>query len=246
MKNYSSSFTALIERNPMLSADEQRELVIKAQGGDARTREKLLVTNLRFVIDQAQAFEHHRFNQSLEMDDLIIDGLDGLNYAIDKFDTSFNVPFIGYAKNWISERIRADIQNNGSLVYVPKNRKDEVQFNLVSLDASCSGSTDDELCTFGAFIADEVNRTPAENYERQELHEVLLSAIAEAAKEDDRLVEIFTAHYNLDGKGRHSFATIGKMLGISAQRTQQLHQDALKRFRTQPLICELYSSWMAA
>ncbi len=243
MANYSSSFCALMERNPILAADAQRKLVIAAQNGDTKAREQLITANLRFIVKQAGAFEHHRFNSSLEMDDFIIDGLDGLNYAIDKFDTTKDVPFLGYAKNWVTERMRADIQENGSAVYVPKTQKDNVQFNIVSLDAPVTDG-DGTAASFGSFIP--ASCSVEEEYELKELREAILEMIANVAKKDHRVATIITAHYNLNGFGKYSFAAIGEMLGLSAQRVQQLHREALQDFASQPRMRELRECWFAA
>lgn len=64
-----------ISRYKILEFSEVNELVKKAQSGDKTAREKVINSNLRFVVTVAKQFQ----NRGLPLMDLISSGNEGLN-----------------------------------------------------------------------------------------------------------------------------------------------------------------------
>lgn len=86
----------------MLQDEELKELVVKAQSGDAAAQEYILKENLNLVRSVA-----HRFtNRGYEWDDLFQIGCIGLMKAVRRFDLQFSVKFSTYAVPMIIGEIR--------------------------------------------------------------------------------------------------------------------------------------------
>ena len=71
-----------ISRYKILECSEINELIEKAQAGDKQARDKVITSNLRFVVTVAKQFQ----NRGLPLMDLISSGSEGLMKAVDKFD----------------------------------------------------------------------------------------------------------------------------------------------------------------
>ena len=51
-----STYLKTIDKIPLLTYDEEYELALKAKNGDKKAREKLINSNLRFVVSVAKKF----------------------------------------------------------------------------------------------------------------------------------------------------------------------------------------------
>jgi RNA polymerase sigma factor, sigma-70 family len=117
-----STYLKEINRIPLLSENEEFDLAMKAKNGDASARERLINSNLRFVVNVAKKFQ----GQGLAMEDLISEGNIGLMIALDKFDPEKGYHFISYAVWWIRQSIMKAICDKGRAVRLPLNRSNEL------------------------------------------------------------------------------------------------------------------------
>ncbi|HOC60203.1 MAG: RNA polymerase sigma factor RpoH [Syntrophaceae bacterium] len=93
-----------INRFPLLSAEEEFSLAVRLKKfNDMEAAEKLIVSNLRFVVKIAHEYRNYGF----KLADLIQEGNIGLIHAVKKFDPYKGYRLISYAVWWI----RAYIQN---------------------------------------------------------------------------------------------------------------------------------------
>jgi RNA polymerase primary sigma factor len=132
-----------INKYDLLSREEEKHYAIQASKGDAESKEKLINSNLRFVVNVAKQYQ----NQGLPLEDLISEGNIGLINAIDKFDVTKGYHFISYAVWWIRQRILKAISEKSRMIRLPMNRiyeiskiekvKDELQ-NKKGLSAKIS------------------------------------------------------------------------------------------------------------
>ena len=111
-----------INRIPLLSHEEETELAVKAKNGDKAARERLINSNLRFVVSVAKKFR----GQGLPLLDLINEGNIGLITAIDKFEPDKGYHFISYAVWWIRQSILKAIPEKSRAVRLPLNRSNEL------------------------------------------------------------------------------------------------------------------------
>lgn len=73
-----------IRRFPLLTSSEEKDLAYKMSQGDVNAREKLINSNLRFVVSIASNYK----NSGIPFLDLIGAGNEGLIKAVDRFDIS--------------------------------------------------------------------------------------------------------------------------------------------------------------
>ncbi|MBR1918785.1 MAG: sigma-70 family RNA polymerase sigma factor [Spirochaetales bacterium] len=117
-----SSYLKEINRIPLISYDEEYDLALKAKSGDMKAREKLINSNLRFVVSVAKQFQ----GQGLPFEDLINEGNIGLMVALDKYEPEKGYHFISYAVWWIRQSIMKAINEKSRAVRLPLNRANEL------------------------------------------------------------------------------------------------------------------------
>ena len=104
-----------ITRFPVLSADEEFTLAIRFKKyNDVEAAEKLVISNLRFVVKIA----HEYRNYGVKLSDLIQEGNIGLMHAVKKFDPYKGYRIISYAVWWIRAYIQNYIIKTWSLVKI--------------------------------------------------------------------------------------------------------------------------------
>jgi RNA polymerase primary sigma factor len=107
-----------ITKYTMITAGEEVELSERIRQGDKIALEKLVVSNLRFVISVAKQYQ----NQGLSFSDLINEGNLGLIKAAQRFDETRGFKFISYAVWWIRQSIIQAISEQTRIVRLPLNR----------------------------------------------------------------------------------------------------------------------------
>jgi RNA polymerase sigma-32 factor len=104
-----------INRFPILSAEEEFKLAVRLKRyDDIEAAEKLIVSNLRFVVKIA----HEYRNYGLKLADLIQEGNIGLMHAVKKFDPYKGYRLISYAVWWIRAYMQNYIIKSWSLVKI--------------------------------------------------------------------------------------------------------------------------------
>lgn len=111
-----------IKTVPLLTHEEEIELAKKAQNGDKVAKNKLVNSNLRFVVNVAKKYQNH----GLDLIDLISEGNIGLLTAVEKFDVSKGYHFISYAVWWIRQSILKAICEKSRAIRLPLNRANEL------------------------------------------------------------------------------------------------------------------------
>lgn len=110
-----------INHQPRITMDEEIELaqLIKKGGEEGeRAKDKLITSNLRFVVSVAKQYQ----NQGMKLTDLIDEGNIGMIRAADTFDETRGFKFISYAVWWIRQRIQQAIAEQGRIVRLPQNQ----------------------------------------------------------------------------------------------------------------------------
>lgn len=121
-ENILSIYLKEINRIPLLSAEEETELAVKARAGDKLAKEKIVNANLRFVVSIAKKYQ----KKGIELEDLISEGNIGLLTAIEKFDVNKGYRFISYAVWWIRQSIMKAICEKSRSIRLPLNRANEL------------------------------------------------------------------------------------------------------------------------
>ncbi len=108
-------YIAEINRFSILTAEEEFSLAVRLKKyNDMEAAEKLVVSNLRFVVRIA----HEYRNYGMKLADLIQEGNIGLMHAVKKFDPYKGYRLISYAVWWIRAYIQNFIIKSWSLVKI--------------------------------------------------------------------------------------------------------------------------------
>ncbi len=108
-------YIAEINRYPLLTAAEEFKLAVQLKkNNDMAAAEKLVVSNLRFVVKIA----HEYRNYGIKLADLIQEGNIGLMHAVKKFDPYKGYRLISYAVWWIRAYMQNYIIKSWSLVKI--------------------------------------------------------------------------------------------------------------------------------
>ena len=106
-----------IGREEMLTPDQEVELARRIHEGDRKALDRLVRSNLRFVVSVAKQYQ----NQGMSLPDLINEGNLGLIKAAEKFDETRGFKFISYAVWWIRQSILQAMSEHSRIVRLHLN-----------------------------------------------------------------------------------------------------------------------------
>lgn len=111
-----------LKKIPLLTVEEEKDLAEKASKGSVAAKNKLVKSNLRFVITIAKSYQGH----GLDLADLISEGNLGLINAVDHFDVTKGYRFISYAVWWIRQSIQKALCDKSRAIRLPMNKVNEL------------------------------------------------------------------------------------------------------------------------
>jgi len=117
-----------VSRIPVLDVAEEQRLARQLHDtNDLASAQKLIVSNLRFVVHIARGYQGY----GLGMADLIQEGNIGLMKAVKRFDADKGVRLISFAVHWIKAEIHEYILKNWRMVKVATTKAQrKLFFNL--------------------------------------------------------------------------------------------------------------------
>lgn len=113
-----NSYLKDINKIPLLNREEEQKIAIKAHNGDLKAKEKLVTSNLRFVVSCAKQYQ----GQGIDLIDLISEGNAALWECVDKYDPTKGFKFISYAVWWIRQAIMHILNEHSRMVRLPRNQ----------------------------------------------------------------------------------------------------------------------------
>jgi RNA polymerase sigma-32 factor len=124
------AYTQAINRIPMLTAEEERELAVRLRDdNDLEAARRLVMAHLRFVAHIARGYSGYGLPQA----DLIQEGNIGLMKAVKRFDPEQGVRLVSFAVHWIRAEIHEFILRNWRIVKVATTKAQrKLFFNLRS------------------------------------------------------------------------------------------------------------------
>ena len=250
-----------ISAYPLLSREEEAELARRIREGDEEALDKLVRSNLRFVVSVAKKYQ----NQGVALGDLINEGNLGLIRAARKFDETKGIKFISYAVWWIRQAILQALAEQSRIVRVPLNRAGALhrigRRSSVLLQELGREPTVEEIADELDLSHEEVQRTlaisqshlsldapitPGEDNRLldylpdqfspgpdDETYDRALSTTIEEALGTlkEREARILRLYFGLDGQEAMTLEEIGSLLGITRERVRQIKEKALARLR---------------
>ena len=250
-----------ISAYPLISRDEEVRLAQRIRQGDQEALDKLVRSNLRFVVSVAKKYQ----NQGVSLSDLINEGNLGLIRAAHKFDETKGIKFISYAVWWIRQAILQALAEQSRIVRVPLNRAGTLhrigkRANAL-LQELGREPTHEEIAEEMDISEEEVAKTisisqthlsldapltPGEDNklldylpdnlnptpDEQTFEKALTEAIEESLSSlKEREAKILRLYFGLDGEEPMTLEQIGSLLGITRERVRQIKEKALSRLR---------------
>lgn len=251
-----------VSHYPLLTAEEEKDLANKVKLGDKRAKDKLINSNLRFVISVAKQYQ----GQDVDLMDLIEVGNIGLIKAASKFDPDRGYKFISYAVWWIRQAIIQHLALYSRLVRLPVSQSSNIiKINKeISKFESLNGRipSNEELGAILDIDPDKIDRilssnkkcisveTPFKNDDTNCLLDIIPNENAVKSDsitndEDDktnlkllldkltiREHDILILSYGLLSTQYLSYDEIGKRFGVTGERIRQIHLNVLGKIKT--------------
>jgi len=250
-----------ISRYPLIPQEEEIALARRIRQSDQEALDKLVRSNLRFVVSVAKKYQ----NQGVSLSDLINEGNLGLIRAAHKFDETKGIKFISYAVWWIRQAILQALAEQSRIVRVPLNRAGTLhritRRTSVLLQELGREPTPAEIAEGMDIDMEEVEKTlsisqthvsldaplaPGEDNRLldylpdnqnpgpdAETFENALNQCIDAVLHDlkEREAKILRLYFGLDSPEPMTLEEIGAQLGITRERVRQIKEKALSRLR---------------
>jgi RNA polymerase nonessential primary-like sigma factor len=250
-----------IGRAPLLTAEEEIQLSRAAQDGCVASRQRMIESNLRLVVNIARAY----VNRGLPLLDLVEEGNLGLIRAVEKFDPERGCRFSTYATWWIRQAVERAIMNQCRTVRLPIHVIRELAVCLRAsreLEQSLGRRpTAEELAEEMGVDADNVARLFGLNETMASADEPLgrdsRQSVVDSIEDDrlrgpetecadraaERLLnslvqqltkqqrEVVSYRFGLGGGGRKTLEEVGALLGVTRERVRQVQIAALARLK---------------
>ena len=193
-----------------LSYSEECDCVLLAKEGDQTAVEKLILSNIPFIIMSTRKFR----GKGLTDDELVEEGIIGFIDAIKRFDVSKGFRLRTYAKFWIMCSIQKALYHYDSVA-------------VTSLDEPICNSEED--ISRLSLLRDDANPLPEDSCIDNMMKEQILKAVYALNPSEQ---EIVCMHFGLGKFSKPmSFSDIARIKGRTKARMQQIEQAAFRRLR---------------
>jgi len=137
------TYISSVNRIPMVSAEEERELALRFQNeDDLDAARQLVMAHLRFVVKVARGYNGY----GLPLADLIQEGNIGLMKAVKRFDPAVGVRLVSFAVHWIRAEMHEYILRNWRIVKIATTKAQrKLFFNLRSAKKRLGWMNKDEV-----------------------------------------------------------------------------------------------------
>ncbi len=191
-------YLKLISKIPLLSAEEEKEIAQKAKEGDKEALEKLIKSNLRFVVNVAKNYTGY----GIPFQELISAGNIGLIEAAKRFDPERGVRFISYAIWWIKQSILQTIQNQKDIIKIPQKTQNlSIKIDTAYLSLKEELNREPKYSEIKQFLKEkeglEIDEETIENYLLIKRHSVSLDMPIDS-EEGTFFIDLVTKHSTKD------------------------------------------------
>lgn len=250
-----------IAKEPLLTPEEEIQLAIKIRNGDTSALERLIKSNLRFVVSVAKQYQ----NQGLSLGDLINEGNVGLMKAARRFDETRGFKFISYAVWWIRQSILQALAEQSRIVRLPLNRVGTLnrigkEYGRLEQEFEREPSPE-ELANALEMDVEELSDVmlmngkpmsmdaPFNQNDENSLHDVLVNddlpspdevLMTESLKAEiknaldvlnEREKEVLKLYFGIDTEQALTLEEIGEKFNLTRERVRQIKEKAIRKLR---------------
>ena len=250
-----------ISSSEPLNAETEIALADRIRKGDQRARDRLVASNLRFVVSVAREYQNH----GVPLADLISAGNMGLMTAAERFDGTRGFKFISYAVWWIRQAIHQSLAQDSRVVRLPINRIDLLHnIAKVSREIRQSEEADPDPETIAEKLGVSVDMVQDTllrardvwsldaSFKDDDDHSLLhilpdssqkapdLEVVDESVKDQVRMVletldareaEVLRLYFGLGEEEAMTLEEIGTRFSLTRERVRQIKEKALRRLR---------------
>ncbi len=244
-----------------LSAETEIALAHRIRKGDQKARDRLVASNLRFVVSVAREYQNH----GVPLADLISAGNMGLMTAAERFDGTRGFKFISYAVWWIRQAIHQSLAQDSRVVRLPINRIDLLHnIAKVSREIRQTEEADPDPETIAEKLGVSVDMVQDTllrardvwsldaSFKDDDDHSLLhilpdssqkapdLEVVDESVKDqvkmvletlDAREAEVLRLYFGLGDEEAMTLEEIGTRFSLTRERVRQIKEKALRRLR---------------
>jgi len=247
MKNW---YLNELDKYPLLTEGEERKLLIAAKAGNSAAYNKLITSNLKFVVSIANRYQNS--HGSLALEDLISEGNLGLIKAYDRYDLSKKVKFITYAVWWVRQSILSSIHQHAKTIKIPINKLARLQkiqnlknslfesLNREPLEIEIEDSLDNKNTQIFNYTMVNLDHSIVEGKNlhniislepEYELDDEFMKEFEDVLSEfTDKEQQIVKMYFGLDGRA-YTLKEIGNHYNLTRERVRQIKEKVLRRLR---------------
>lgn len=245
----------------LLTAEEEVELAKRIKAGDKAAIEKLIQSNLRFVVSVAKQYQ----NQGLSLPDLINEGNIGLIRGVERFDATHGFKLISYCVWWIRQSILQALAEKSRIIRLPLNKIGsivKIKKTLVKLEqefqhepspeevASLLKTTSEVVTDAQKLFASPLSMDSLIDEEGgTNLHDVIFNddlpgpdhyLIKNSLRQEiertlsklsEREAEVLRCFYGLNGAPPQTLAEVAVEMELSTERVRQIRERAIEKIR---------------
>ncbi len=196
---------------PPLSKEEEAQIIDDIKNGVNKSREPLVIHNLRLVVYIAKKFD----STGISVEDLISIGTIGLIKAVNTFCPERNIKLATYASRCIENEILMHLRKTSQIK------------NEISIDEPLNVDWDgNELLLSDILGSDQdiVNR----RIEQEVECDALLNAVSKLSKREKSIMEL---RFGLSGNKEHTQKEVADSLGISQSYISRLEKRIIERLK---------------
>ncbi len=196
---------------PPLSAEEEKEIMLRYDEGDDSVKEELIVHNLRLVVYIARKFD----SAGSTIEDLISIGTIGLIKAVNTFCPSRGIKLATYASRCIENEILMHLRKTNQLkTEVSIDEPLNIDWDGNELLLSDVLGSDADIVNKGIEIEDERN--------------LLLLLINRLSPRERQIMQM---RFGLSGYSEHTQKEVADNLGISQSYISRLEKRIIERLK---------------
>ncbi len=250
-----------IGRYPRLTASEEQEVARKVREGCSEARNRMINSNLRFVVKIARDFEGY----GMPVCDLINEGNIGLMKAVEHFDPDRGVKFSTYSSYWIKQSVKRCLSNQSRTVRIPIHMVEKISkvnqvtrsfketFDRSPTEEELASQLDVEVSDIRSILRAQTravslnssfdegetetleDRLPDDSapnpYAQLELQTSISRMCQMLDKLTDRDSTILKERYGLEGQNPKTLEEVGLEFGVTRERIRQIQNEALVKLR---------------